>query len=542
MIPARRKPRNLWKSVPVLLLLALPLVSSGQEKDKKQESSAPSKPAATAPAEQHHPATTERPATTQQHLPVTPSHPVTTQHPVNTAQPPALNFPQGKVGPGDRGPESFPRGSSKFPGSASKGPEPHENRSSTVPRNDERRVDYGRGEKPRNVNLPNGTNARFDSAGRISSIHAHDLTINHGPRGVRVIETERRDERGERYRVVSVGEHRGFVERPFARDGRSYMRRTYVVDGHAYARVYGRYSYHGWGYYRYVPAYRWGPRFYGWAYNPWARPVYWHWGWAPGPWWGCYGCYFAPYPYYAAPAFWLTDYILAANLQAAYEAGAASASAQGQAAENVPPEYQPSQPPESENGNAVTLTPEMKQAIADEVKAQLAAEQEAAGAPQSSSAPANDEVPGALDPNERTFIVSSALNEETADGWECTLGSGDVLTRIDDVPDANNKVKVLVSTSQKNDCRAGTQFPMSVEDLQEMHNRFREQIDEGLKKLSDSQGKNGVPMAPDAVARPVAEGQAQPDPTAAAELDTQQQDANKAESEVQQAAKPHQDY
>ncbi len=41
------------------------------------------------------------------------------------------------------------------------------------------------------------------------------------------------------------------------------------------------------------------PRFYFWAYNPWARPVYWGWGWGiRTPWF--YGGYFAPAPYYVS--------------------------------------------------------------------------------------------------------------------------------------------------------------------------------------------------------------------------------------------------
>jgi len=56
------------------------------------------------------------------------------------------------------------------------------------------------------------------------------------------------------------------------------------------------------------------PRFYVWAYNPWARPVYWSWGWGRAPWF--YGGYFAPAPYYVSASLWLTDFIIAENLRA----------------------------------------------------------------------------------------------------------------------------------------------------------------------------------------------------------------------------------
>ena len=120
------------------------------------------------------------------------------------------------------------------------------------------------------------------------------------------------------------------------------------------------------------------------------------------------------------------------------------------------------------------LTPEVKQAIADEVKAEIAAERDAAAAqasaPAAAAAPAADssqsasatpaEVPpDALNPNLRTFIVADTLNPQLADGTECSLSQGDVLTRIDDTPDANQNVKVLVSGSQKMCIRDSVQGP-----------------------------------------------------------------------------------
>ena len=85
-------------------------------------------------------------------------------------------------------------------------------------------------------------------------------------------------------------------------------------------RYYGRYYYHGMYVNPYYPSYYYGPAFYGWAYNPWAAPVAYGWGWGGNPWFGFYGAYFTPYPIYASPAFWLTDYIIANSLQAAYQA------------------------------------------------------------------------------------------------------------------------------------------------------------------------------------------------------------------------------
>ena len=163
-----------------------------------------------------------------------------------------------------------------------------------------------------------GTVARFNSRGTISSVHAGTMTITHAPNGGRTIETTRPDGS----RVVALGPHRGYVERPFTQNSRFYMSCTYVANGHSSAYVYARYSYHGWFYYNYVPAYYYGAGFYDWAYNPWAAPVAWGWGWRAAPWYGYYGHYLNPYPVYSSAAFWLTDYVLAENLRAAYEAQA----------------------------------------------------------------------------------------------------------------------------------------------------------------------------------------------------------------------------
>jgi len=133
------------------------------------------------------------------------------------------------------------------------------------------------------------------------------------------------------------------------------------------------------------------------------------------------------------------------------------------------------------------------------------------------------------------FVVSKTLSEQAPDGTACSLSPGDILTRIANTPDANQNVGVLVTSSQNNDCLAGTQLDVSLQDLSDMHNDFREKVDAGLRTLADTQGKNGMPGGPPADAKPLAEGQAQPDSDAAAQLDQQQQDADAAEAAVRQA-------
>ncbi len=363
------------------------------------------------------------------------------------------------------------------------------------------------------------------------------MTINHGAGGARVVSSTHVNARGQTVRVVNTGGHAGYVSHTYVRGGRPYMSRTYVVNGHAYARGYPGYYYRGHPYYGYAPGYYYGPAFYGWAYNPWVAPVAFAWGWGAAPWYGYYGYYFNPYPVYAAPSLWLTDYIISQNLQAAYAASAAAsanaAAANAAAAQNDGGGGGPAA------SNNVVLTPEVKQAIADEVKAELAAQQAAAANPAAANAaPSGDQLPAALDPAHRTFIVSAALSEQLPDGMECSLSQGDVLTRIDDTPDANNNVKVIVSGSQKSDCNAGAQIAVAVNDLQDMHNAFQEKLEDGMQTLAKNQGKNGMPASPSTATTAVPGAGAQPDPDAVATLQKQQQDADAAEKEVTQASGP----
>jgi len=362
----------------------------------------------------------------------------------------------------------------------------------------------------RTVTTSTGVVAKMDSAGSVTSIRGNGVSINEGARGERTVISQRADQS----RLVSTGAGHGFVEHATVENGRPYIQRTYVANGRTYARVFRGAYYNGFLYYHYVPAWIFAPGFWWWAFNPWRFPVFFNWGW--GPWFGWYAYYFAPYPYYFGASMWLTDYILSADLQDAYNAGY---NAGWQSSATIWP---------AESSYA-PLTPELKQAIDDEVSAELARQANAAANPQVAG---GEEVPAALDPKIRTFIVSIGLTEKLPSGAECFLAPGDVLSRIDDTPDANRNVRVMVSSSQANDCPAGSQLMIGVQELQEMYNAFQQKLEAGLNKLSQTQGKNGIPAGPAANPKPSPEGTAQPDPSAAAQLEQQQKAANQAEQEV----------
>jgi hypothetical protein len=334
-------------------------------------------------------------------------------------------------------------------------------------------------------------------------------------------------------RVVSYG-HGGYVQHAyFSRGGRSFYSRTFVVGGVVHVGVYRGYFWGGRNYYGFYPGFWYHPGFYGWGFQPWGVPVAWGigaWGWG-GPWWGYYGGWWNPYPVYAAPYFWLTDYLIAANLQAAYaarpeesaDAGVADAGSTDTAAAPA--------------STAVTLTPEVKQAIAEEVKAQLAAQQAQAQAGGATAAPASasaSAAPPALDPANRTFVVDTAVTA-VANGTECGLTSGDVVTRLTDTPDAtDNTVNASVSATKKGDCASGATVAIKVDDLQEMYNHFQEQLTSGMGELAKKQGTNGMPKAPDTGTTASDVPAPKPDPDAEKILKDQQQQADETEKQVKE--------
>jgi hypothetical protein len=413
--------------------------------------------------------------------------------------------------------------------------------------------------------LPAGATSRTTRGGNSVSVRKNGqvrtiqtksgMKINHGLRGERRISSTHNGRT-----VVSMGRHGGYSQRAYySHGGRTYVQRTYYSGGRYYAYGYRSYYYGGYPYYGYAPAYYYGPAYYGWAYNPWPAPVTYGWGWGGAPWYGYYGPYWQPYPVYPTAAFWLTDYLLSVQLQAAYAAQAEAAAENG---ELGPEPLGPQSGDEiaslwtadpviaanldfaygaymlgagaapAAKGNATQLSPEVKQALADMMKKEIAAEKDAAsGGAQKAG---GDQVPAALDPNTRYFVVSSALDLTTSDGVECALTQGDVIYRTGDQPDDDHMVDATVKSSKKDECAMGATVGVEVGDLQEMHNQLRIQMDAGLKELADKQGKNGLPAAPDTKTQAGEVPAPDPDKGVESDLKAQQQEADQAEADAKQ--------
>ena len=390
----------------------------------------------------------------------------------------------------------------------------------------------------RQVSLHGGGSASIRPNGQIRSINRNGMQIQHGLHGGRTIVSTHNGAR-----VVTTGHNGGYVQRNYVvRNGNTYVSRTYVVNNVTYTSVYRSYSYGGYCcYYGYAPAYYWHPVYYGWAYNPWPAPVYYGWGWAAEPWYVYYGpYYYAPYPVYPSAAFWITDWMIAASLQASYQA-----SVEVGQLDPLGPDFPlvaglGMLPVAPDTAKSVVLSKEVKDQLAEEIKAQLAEDQADASKGKSSGGSSAGQASGggslpALDPKRRVFVVHNELSE-VADGNECSLTDGDVISRVSDTPDSDKNVDVKVLASKKNDCAVGRQVAVSLDDLQEMHNHFREQISSGMEELSKKQGTGGLPKAPD-TGKQDGEVPAPPaDSSAAKALKDQQAEAEKTESQVKQEA------
>jgi hypothetical protein len=359
------------------------------------------------------------------------------------------------------------------------------------------------------------------SDGKISDFHDNRRGIDVHDRlnGSRRVSVERADHS----RLVAERGRPGYVERRYNFHGHDFARRSYYFHGREYNR-----------YYRalvnvYAPGFYYAPAFYGWAYNPWGAQVAYAWGWGANPWYGYYGFYFAPYPVYAGPAFWLTDYVISSELAAAY-AAQQEAHTEAVAA--------------AAGGGQPLLTPEIKQEVADEVRAQIALE----NSESQQNAQGQDIDPASSgigrmfsDGRAHVFVAGSALDVVDANGAECALSDGDVL-QLTAPPGANAtdaSVQVL-SSKGGNECPRAATVTVAVADLQEMQNHLRETIDQGMQELQAKQGQGGLPLVPaSAKAAPTqsafTQGAPPPEPNGAADVNQQLTAADQSEQEAASA-------
>jgi hypothetical protein len=380
------------------------------------------------------------------------------------------------------------------------------------------------------VRTANGSTVRTRANGTRSDIHdaSRGMDIHHGLNGNRRVSVERADHT----RIVSERGGRGYVQHPYMYRGHEFGHRTYYYHGRAYDRYYGRYYYHGYYMDVYAPGYYYGPGFYGWAYNPWATPIVYGWGWAGNPWYGYYGVWFTPYPVYASASLWLTDYLIANSLEAAYQAQADAAAANAAALQSSAP-----------------LTPETKALISAEVQRQIALENSEAqqNAQNQDVDYGSSGIARMLSDNQaHVFVAGSDLDLVDTANQECAISQGDVLEVTSaPPPDASAATAMVLASKGGQECAKSDNVSVQFADLQDMQNHMRETIDQGMGDLQKNQGQGGLPAAPpSAQAAPVQSNYAAiappPDPNAASEIQQQSQQADQAEQEDASAVPPAQ--
>jgi len=372
--------------------------------------------------------------------------------------------------------------------------------------------------------MRDGSAVRMRPGGGLSDVHdaRRGLDVHISINGSHWAAVERPDHT----RIFAERGRPGFVQHPYAFHGHDYEQRAYFYHGHVYSRFYRGYGFHGVHLNVYAPGSYYRPAFYGWANRPWGASVSFRWGWGGNPWYRHYGYYFQPYPVYGSASLWLTDYVIAQDLQAEYEAM--------QAADAVDPEM-------GDMGGAPMLGPDVKQQIADEVRNDLAMEGEQAQ--QQDADPSSSGLARLFsDGRPHVFVVGNALDVVDSDEQECSLSGGDVLQMVHPpAPDAMSADLMVLASKGRRECRKYGVVTVQLTDLQEMQNQMQEMIDQGLQELQAKQGSGGLPSIPFA-----AQGQpdaaqyaatAPPvDPNVAAEIQQVDQQSVQAQSDLTGAA------
>ena len=238
------------------------------------------------------------------------------------------------------------------------------------------------------------------------------MDVHHGLNGNRAVMVERPDHS----RVFAERGRPGYVQRPYSYHGHDFARRTYFYHGRAYSHFYHGYAYRGVYLNVYAPGFYFRPAFYGWAYNPWAVPIAFAWGWG--------GESLVRLLRLLLPAVSGVSLgrILADGLHDFAGSAGRLCGASGRRARWMAHHRR--------RAGLRMLTPEVKQQIADEVRNQLALEnQEAAqNAQQQDVDPGSSGIARMLsDGRPHVFVVGSALDVVDASQTECALSDGDVL-------------------------------------------------------------------------------------------------------------------
>ena len=421
----------------------------------------------------------------------------------------------------------------------------------------------------RETQTPNGNIVRTAADGSVMDVRnpATGMSIHHGPDGSRRITVDKPD--GSRVVVPSRGV--AYVQHPYLYQAHAFDHRTFSDRGQLSHQLYRPYTYGATTLDAYAPQRFYSPDVYQWATTRYSAPQVPSWNYVTqgAPWFVESRSYFTPEPAYTSPLFWLTDFVLATSLIAAYNAHAGSATPPG-APPGAPPPAQataaapaaqstagqaaaapaaqptvgqaaaapaaqptpgPAAPPPTEAQRALAgspaadsspeVTPEVKEMLADEVSRQIKEESVEArqNAQNKEPQPGEGGIIQELNQKEpHTFIVTSDLDLVDSTGRRCTLGEADVIQVISGPKQTTGTAEAVVLSSRGSGmkCERAARVDIALADLQDMQNYMRETTHEGLGDTRTGRSAPTVTPAYAAAAPP-------PDSNAANEIQQQQQ-------------------
>jgi hypothetical protein len=338
-----------------------------------------------------------------------------------------------------------------------------------------------------------GQTASFNTKGQISSLHTASMDIHRNANGQRMIATKLSNNAV----LVSTSNHSGYLQRTVVANNQTYVQRTFVANNQVVTRTFVTYTYGGVVLDHYLVPVYFAPAFYGWAYYPWTAPIAYTWGWSVAPWYVGPNPYFVAYQAYPSASLWLTDYFLGETLAIAAEREAALHDAALEEARWS--DATNADAAQTAHADRTTqISPELKAEIASQIREQLAYDTETAQSSTGTPSPERGDLPSVLQTPNYVFVASEDLDVTTVDQEPCSLQAGDILQLTAPAKSGSPVVQLRVASSRRTDCPAGAQVTVSLEELQEMYNNFRSQVEAGLTTLHDNTGHQGLPTAPQA--------------------------------------------
>lgn len=399
----------------------------------------------------------------------------------------------------------------------------------------------------RETQAPSGNIVRTAADGSVMDVRnpATGMSVHHGLDGSRSITVDKPD--GSRIVVPSRGV--AYVQHPYLYQAHPFDHRTFYDRGQLSHQLYRPYTYGATTLDAYAPQRFYSPEVYQWATTRYSTPQVPTWNYVSegAPWFVESRSYFTPEPAYTGPVFWLTDFVLATSLIAAYNAhpgpavppGAAPPAAQASAGAPAaqPTAGQPATPQPALAQRAVVgspgadsspeITPEVKEMVADEVRRQIKEESVEARQTAQNKDPHPGEGGIVQELNQKephTLVVTSDLDLVDSTGRRCTLSEADVVQVISGPKPTTGTAEAVVLASRGSGmkCERAARVDIALTDLQEMQNYMRETMHQGLGNTRTGRSAPTATPAYAASAPP-------PDPNAANEIQQQQQIAALAE-------------